>query len=231
MKVYIIGPMSGLPAHNRDAFFAAAKKLNDLGMTVLNPAVLPDGLTERDYMSICLPMLMAADSVHVLAGSDFSKGAKTEQTLAVKLGMDITHEAVPHDPSEEDLKGPQRLEGHSLVVDMGPQGVIAIGEPVRTQMVVYHGSASIEVMNNELWREDVDGPILKELINFVAEWEVANPASRRKMKAEHEDRVLFHAFMTYMRHRGVALVNVQLSMEGNLSVRVGMIDYFIRGLR
>ena len=52
MKVYIAGPMSGLPNFNRAAFNHAHFHLWSKGHIVLNPARLPDGLTQADYMDI-----------------------------------------------------------------------------------------------------------------------------------------------------------------------------------
>ncbi|PIJ50666.1 hypothetical protein BL250_07600 [Erwinia sp. OLTSP20] len=72
MKTYIAGPMSGLPEFNRRAFFAAAAEIAASGDTPLNPAVLPDGLSEADYMAISLAMLQRA-----------------EYALAEKLGIEV----------------------------------------------------------------------------------------------------------------------------------------------
>lgn len=43
-KIYIAGPMTGIPDYNRPAFNEYAAKLVEQGHTVLNPATLPDGL-------------------------------------------------------------------------------------------------------------------------------------------------------------------------------------------
>ncbi|HEO9918795.1 TPA: DUF4406 domain-containing protein [Enterobacter asburiae] len=53
MKIYIAGPMSGLPDFNRAAFNHAHVFLGANGHVVLNPALLPDGLTQAEYMDIC----------------------------------------------------------------------------------------------------------------------------------------------------------------------------------
>ncbi len=54
MKIYIAGPMSGLVEFNRPAFMFTAAKLTGRGHTALNPAILPDGLSQAEYMDICL---------------------------------------------------------------------------------------------------------------------------------------------------------------------------------
>lgn len=87
--IYIAGPMTGYQDFNRDAFESAKRDLIQLGYSVINPATLPDGLTQQQYMSICLQMLMAADEVYMLNGWRKSSGAVAEHALATKLGMKI----------------------------------------------------------------------------------------------------------------------------------------------
>lgn len=54
MRIYIAGPMTGYENFNREAFHRAKDALKREGHTVLNPAVLPDGLTQPHYMDICM---------------------------------------------------------------------------------------------------------------------------------------------------------------------------------
>lgn len=68
MKIYIAGPMSGLIEFNRPAFMFTAAKLTARGHVALNPAVLPDGLTQAQYMDICLAMLRCAYAIYLLDG-------------------------------------------------------------------------------------------------------------------------------------------------------------------
>lgn len=95
MKIYIAGPMSGLQDFNRPAFHAVAAKLTDRGHTVLNPATLPGGLTQAQYMDICCAMLRCAQTVFMLRGWEQSAGARAERALAEKLGLDIVQQAAP----------------------------------------------------------------------------------------------------------------------------------------
>lgn len=55
-KIYIAGPMSGLPGFNRPAFHRAAAHIVRRGNVALNPAILPDGLEQVEYMDICLAL-------------------------------------------------------------------------------------------------------------------------------------------------------------------------------
>ncbi|MFO6427083.1 DUF4406 domain-containing protein [Escherichia coli] len=86
VRVYIASPMTGYKNFNREAFHKAEEELKREGHTVLNPAVLPDGLTQPHYMDICM-------AIETLRGCDLhaegwqrSAGAKAELALAEKLG-------------------------------------------------------------------------------------------------------------------------------------------------
>lgn len=89
MRVYIAGPMTGYENFNREAFHAAGKALSQEGHTVLNPAVLPDGLTQAQYMDICMAMLRSVDAVYMLKNWYQSAGARAELALAEKLGCAV----------------------------------------------------------------------------------------------------------------------------------------------
>lgn len=88
-KVYIAGPMTDLPNFNRDAFNKVAASLISDGHIPLNPAILPDGLEQKEYMMISGSMLYCADTIALLPGWEKSKGAVAEYGLALKLGIEI----------------------------------------------------------------------------------------------------------------------------------------------
>ena len=102
MKVYIAGPMTGLPHFNRPAFNQAALNLSFEKHVALNPAILPDGLTEADYMAVGLTMLQRADAIYLLTGWQFSAGARAEHALALKLGLEVIEQKTGHLPSGID---------------------------------------------------------------------------------------------------------------------------------
>lgn len=86
-KVYIAGPMTGIKEFNRPAFFEMANKLQSNNLVALNPATLPGGLRQSEYMDICFAMVRAADAVVFLDGWQGSEGAMAEYAYAKKLGL------------------------------------------------------------------------------------------------------------------------------------------------
>ncbi|EHH4588892.1 DUF4406 domain-containing protein [Escherichia coli] len=94
VRVYIAGPMTGYEDFNRPAFHAAGKALSQEGHTVLNPAVLPDGLMQAQYMDICMAMLRSVDAVYLLKNWYQSAGARAELALAEKLGCAVIFQEV-----------------------------------------------------------------------------------------------------------------------------------------
>lgn len=76
MKIYIAGKIAG-DRRYRAKFREAAKDLEAAGHVVLNPATLPDGLTDGDYMRIALAMLEASDLAVFLPDYRESRGAMT----------------------------------------------------------------------------------------------------------------------------------------------------------
>ncbi len=93
-RVYIAGPMSGLPEYNYPAFHAAAKRLRDLGFDVSNPAENPEPPcgTWLGYMRMALAQLVTCDGVALLTDWQNSRGACIERDLALRLGLDVRAE-------------------------------------------------------------------------------------------------------------------------------------------
>ncbi|TDE19260.1 DUF4406 domain-containing protein [Vibrio owensii] len=88
-KIYIAGPMTGLPETNCPTFHKVDVNLSRKGFHVLNPALLPDGLSQAEYMDICCAMVRSADAVVLLQGWEQSQGATAEYHLAKKLGKTV----------------------------------------------------------------------------------------------------------------------------------------------
>lgn len=87
--VYLSGPISGHEDTYHHDFHLAQRLVREAGYTALSPDVLPDGLTQRDYMRISLAMLEAADALVYLKGAMSSIGAQIEVALAKKTGKPV----------------------------------------------------------------------------------------------------------------------------------------------
>lgn len=77
MKIYIAGKITGDPSYYKK-FKSEEEKLSSQGHIILNPAELPVGMTEADYMRICFSMIDSADAVYFLSDFRDSPGAKLE---------------------------------------------------------------------------------------------------------------------------------------------------------
>ena len=73
VRVYIAGPMTGYENFNREAFHRAEDALKREGHTVLNPAVLPDGLTQPHYMDIFMAQGRASVVVRFASKPDITR--------------------------------------------------------------------------------------------------------------------------------------------------------------
>ncbi len=93
-RIYIAGPMTGLPECNYPAFHAAAQQLRQQGHHVENPAEStqpPCGGTWLGWMRQAIVQLVSCDEICLLPGWEHSRGARVEFQLACGLGLRISH--------------------------------------------------------------------------------------------------------------------------------------------
>lgn len=90
--IYISGKMTGVPNHNREAFFKKAMELRNDGYTVLTPSVLPAGLSDIAYIDICLAMIRSANAIYMLKDWESSDKTVVEHDLARRLALNIIYE-------------------------------------------------------------------------------------------------------------------------------------------
>lgn len=92
MKVYIAGPMTGLPDFNYPAFFEAEKELQEQGHETLNPARAEGRqkcTTWLDYMRAGLRDVADCDGIALLDGWQDSRGAALEAHVARTLDLPV----------------------------------------------------------------------------------------------------------------------------------------------
>jgi nucleoside 2-deoxyribosyltransferase len=121
-RVYIAGPMTGIPEYNFPAFHDAADLWRQAGWEVLNPAESCDGNTELPYYHYVLhdiELIKTCDAIALLDGWDGpnARGSCWERGIAEKmLGLDV-YEAMtmrllyakPAHATESALQEAQRL--------------------------------------------------------------------------------------------------------------------------
>lgn len=115
MKIYVAGPMRGIPEFNFPAFHAAAAHLRRDGHEVFNPAerdiahhgtdiskgnatgdealaAVTHGFNLREALKDDLEFIcLHADAIALLPGWENSKGARAELHTAIALGLQIIH--------------------------------------------------------------------------------------------------------------------------------------------
>lgn len=87
--VYIAGPITGV-AKYWEPFEDMAEEVRAAGYIPLIPTWQPEGLTNAQYMRMCMAMLDAADAVLLLPGWRDSVGAIIEATYAAYVEKPIT---------------------------------------------------------------------------------------------------------------------------------------------
>jgi hypothetical protein len=92
MKLYVAGPMTGIPEKNFPAFAIATSRLRRKGYEVVSPAELDVDLPEGTWEA-CLKRdiarLIHCDGIAVLSGWERSRGANLEVHIGAQLGLNI----------------------------------------------------------------------------------------------------------------------------------------------
>lgn len=136
MKIYLAGPMRGIPEFNFPAFYAAEDKLKEQGHEVFNPAkrdndrhgtdisvgnatgdetvaAVQHGFSLREALRDDMEWIsMEADAIALLPGWQNSLGATAERALAIALHLEViylpgaTPPQTESDPNGLDAKMP-----------------------------------------------------------------------------------------------------------------------------
>lgn len=112
MKLYIAGPMRGIPYYNFPSFDKAKARLEAQGHTVMSPAdmdrkngfdgtqcpdstdwfAIPDGFDYKACVRRDVMAILECDGIVMLKGWRESQGAKAERTLAIWYGLAVWEE-------------------------------------------------------------------------------------------------------------------------------------------
>jgi len=91
-RIYISGPMTGMPEHNFPAFHAVADRLRKAGWSVVNPAENFKGRTDlprEAYMRMDVALMATCNAIAMLPMWRESRGARVEYLLAREMGMEL----------------------------------------------------------------------------------------------------------------------------------------------
>ena len=100
MKIYIAGPMTGMPEFNYPAFREAAQRLRNAGMTVVSPVEIGEKYGTAEEINAVpaklenlileeLDALATCDAIYLLPGWQRSAGTRNELRLALSLKLEI----------------------------------------------------------------------------------------------------------------------------------------------
>jgi hypothetical protein len=89
MKIFISGPMTGIPDYNYPAFIRAKETLLKKWAEVLSPHEAPKSSTWEGYMRHDIKMLCECDAIAMLPGWKKSRGALLEKFIADQLGLSV----------------------------------------------------------------------------------------------------------------------------------------------
>lgn len=108
-RIYVAGPMTGLPDNNYPAFHDAAARLRKRCWHVENPAENPAPHVDAAcswtaYMRMGVSQLMTCHAIYLLPGWQQSKGASLEYLVAQQLGLVIYEHATQDDVLQEQLQ-------------------------------------------------------------------------------------------------------------------------------
>ena len=92
-RIYVAGPMSGLPELNFPAFHAAAAALRAKGHEVVNPAEINADPSAgwNTCMRQDIAQLVTCEAVALLPGWEKSRGARLEAHIAGQLEMQVLY--------------------------------------------------------------------------------------------------------------------------------------------
>ena len=90
-RIYLSGPMTGIPENNFPAFHYWAAKLRIDGYEVVSPAEIQEASTWELCLRSDLREMCTCDAIALMPGWEGSKGANLELHVAHRLGMRVIH--------------------------------------------------------------------------------------------------------------------------------------------
>lgn len=118
MRIYVAGPMTGIPDLNFPLFHATAARLRAEGYDVVNPAEINADPSAGwlTCMRADIRELVTCDAIFLLPGWENSRGASLEAHIARKLGL-------------QEFRDVPMVTGDFPIIAMG-HGKIEVGDAV-----------------------------------------------------------------------------------------------------
>ena len=88
-RLYVAGPMSGLPECNYQAFNRAAEALREAGYEVVNPVDVGERSGYRELLKDDLIAMLSCQGVATLRGWEHSTGARNEVMVAGVVALHV----------------------------------------------------------------------------------------------------------------------------------------------
>lgn len=90
-RIYLSGPMAGLPDLNFPAFHAEAARLRSMGFDVVNPAEINPGGNKswEECLRADIKALCDCDTIALMPGWEASKGSHLEAHIAHRVGIKV----------------------------------------------------------------------------------------------------------------------------------------------
>lgn len=160
-RVYIAGPMSGLPDLNYPAFRSAALVLRSHGYFVENPAEneAPEPApTWADWMRLGLTQMLTCSHVLLLPGWQKSKGAIIEARTALDLGLIVIDGETGGTPTEWHRKGEwatsalRDLEHENEELRGAWRAIINALNETDPDLFTSPGTTAVEAAVSSVWR-------------------------------------------------------------------------------
>lgn len=105
MKLYLAGPMTGVPEMNRPLFKAETARLRSLGYEVVSPAEISAGCEDGwlPCMRRDIAELVKCDGVALLPDWRSSRGARLEHYITEGLGLVVVEARHLHSPRSSTI--------------------------------------------------------------------------------------------------------------------------------
>lgn len=148
-SIYLAGPMTGYPQLNFPAFEAGARRLEEWGWAVHNPATSFNGamdLPYKVYMAAAVNMLCQAEAIAVMEGWQGSRGATMEALIAQRLGLPFYNAETGRPMTVEEMKVqyPRVISDGSKPFPANHELLKSL-EPLATELALKKGNRGITV--------------------------------------------------------------------------------------